>query len=566
MSRQKVEKIDFSRNRLKERAEKFYEAGEYLSALRFAYESIDRYGGDADAYVLLADIYENMGLHASAINWWFRFLDECIPEDLPEIYEGLAVNFLNLGNEAQSAFYYNKLLDVDDTLTEENKAEIVDMFAPRGKEPFRFVYPPELADYTRETRIGGLALKNGDLKSAVETLSKVEKGAKEYPVAMEMQAVAYLLAGDTQKAEEICLELTSDDPQNVQALATLSAVYVEQGKTEKSKELAIQLCKLPAKTTEEKYKIATVACENELHGVALELFLDLEKELPYDGNMLFFKSVAAFKSGNERLAVRTLETLCSLYPDAAVAQYYLKSIRKYVEDPLTAEYPEITYFYRLPQKEREIRLQTLVALGKTPKSEAELIGRELEREGYFHWCFDEMDGMETDLQYLGVVTAERARADGFLKSVLLDSELKDVLKLELLRLLYERNEENSFGVVICNIYRLVETHKLRLGVKARGKFLAVYASLSSKFAVIADGYGEKIRSVTENLYAAFKREEAWEYAKSETDVACAVYLLCGFKELGKTLQGAVNGFGAEPETVQRIINIYAKTEEVKEKV
>ena len=64
-----------------------------------------------------------------------------------------------------------------------------------------------------------------------------------------------------------------------------------------------------------------------------------------------------------------------------------------------------------------------------------------------------MDGMERDLQYLAVVVAEHTREDGFLRDVLLDCEVSDILKVELLRLLFARNEENGFGVVICNIYR-----------------------------------------------------------------------------------------------------------------
>ena len=42
-------------------------------------------------------------------------------EDLPDLYEGLAVNYLSLGEEAASAYYYNLLIGVDDTLTKENK-------------------------------------------------------------------------------------------------------------------------------------------------------------------------------------------------------------------------------------------------------------------------------------------------------------------------------------------------------------------------------------------------------------------------------------------------------------
>lgn len=560
MASKKVERIDFSRRRLKERAEKYYEAGDFISALRFAHEEERLHGADGETYALLADIYENMGLHSSAVNYLFRYLDECKLEDLPDIYEGLAVNFLNLGNEAQSAFYYNKLIDSDDTISDEYKAEIAETFSSSEESGFRFVYPPQLTDYSKETRLGGLALKNGDLKGAVLALSQVEKGSKEYPSAREMQAVAFLLAGEAEKAEEICKELIDDNPNDIQALSTLSAVYVEEGRIEESRELAKKLCVMPTKTAEEKYKIATVACENDMHAEAFSLFCELEKEMPYDGNMLYFKGVSAFQSGNANAAVKTLEKLCDIYPDAVVAKYYLKQIRKYIETGKEEDEPETTYFYRLPDKERNERLKALIAFEKMPRSEAEEAAFIMERDGYFHWCFDEMDGMEQELQYLGVVTAEHGRADDFLRELLLDSEIKDGMKLEIMRLLFMRNEDNRFGVVICNIYRSIVTSKLNLGVRARGKFISAFSFLASKIGVIADEYGRKIRLETEKLYAAIKEAEAWELVAREQDIACAIYLRCGFKEFGDGLDETVESLDGKAETVEKIWRIWNEYE------
>lgn len=397
MREQKVLKIDFSRRRLRERAEKYYDEGNYLSALRFTYKEMSLYGGDGETYTMLSDIYENMELYSSAVNCWFRFMDNCTGEDLPDIYEGLAVNYLNMGNEAQSAFYYNKLIDADDELTEENKEEIAEAFSGSRRGNFRFVYPPRLADYSRETEAGARALKSGDCKKAIAILSRVEKGSPDYRTAREIQAVARLLSDNAAEAEKICLELIEENPADVQATATLAAVYTEQGRREDSKALALRLCELKDTTPEETYKIATVCCENDLHERALEKFTELDKVIPYDGNMLYFKAVAAYKSGKERVAIDAMERLCTIYPDAAVAEYYLKAMRRHAGDPENEPEPEMTYFYRVPKEEREKRCRTLVRIGKYPRTEAELFGALAMEEGYFRWCFDEMDGMERDL-------------------------------------------------------------------------------------------------------------------------------------------------------------------------
>lgn len=546
-------KIDFSKSRFRERAVKYYDEGNYLSALRFAYKEINLYGGDGDAYMMISDIYENMELYSSAVNCWFRFMDNCMGEDLPDIYEGLAINYLNMGNEAQSAFYYNKLMDTDNTLTPENKADIAETFAHDKRSRFRFVYPPRFADYSGETEAGARALKNGDCKKAISILSKVEKGSPDYAAAREMQAIAYMLSENSKQAERICLELVGKDPSNVQALATLAAVYTEQGRRDESREIAIRLCGLKNLTPEEVYKVATVCCENNLHERALVKFKELEKDIPYDGNMLYFKSVAAYNSGKIEMALDALETLCTIYPDAAVAEYYLKAIRRYQAHPDREPKPQLTYFYRIPQEERAVRCRALLRIGKYPRADAELFGSLALREGYFRWCFDEMDGMERDLQYLAAVTAEHARADGFLREVLLDCEVSDVLKIEILRLLYARNEDNSFGVVICNIYRDLHLERVKIGPKRHKKFVEAYAKVASKFTIINDDYGDKIKAMTEFVYRVFLRKECWELANNSDDLACAIYLLCGLKEVGRNSKTASSAFDATPGAVDQIM-------------
>ena len=260
MVKGKIAKIDFSEERIARQADKYYNEGKYFSALRLAYRQYETYGGDGEVFARLCDIYEGMNLHGSAVNWWFRYLDIADEQELPDIYEGLAINFLNLGNETQSAFYYNQLIDADASISEETKMDIVDAFSKDKRDNFRFVYPPKLADFTKEIELGSRALKMGDCQRAIHTLDAVAEGAKGYEKAKELQAVAYLLSGDAEQAEKICLQLLQTNPDDVRVLATLSAVYLEQGKKEESKQLALRLYALKQDNAEDLYKVATVCC------------------------------------------------------------------------------------------------------------------------------------------------------------------------------------------------------------------------------------------------------------------------------------------------------------------
>ncbi len=557
MKKTDVKEIDFSRKRLAKTADNYYNEGKYLSALRFAYKEMEQFGGDPDVYARFADIYEGMGLQGSAINFWFKFLDIAHEDDLPDVYEGLAVNFLAIGNESQSAYYYNKLIDADDTLPDETKLDIAEAFATHKKERFRFVYPPRLADYSKEVSLGSKALKNGDCRRAIDEFSKVERGSKEYASAKEMQAVAHLLAGETDEAEHVCKLLLQDEPTSIRARATLAAVYLEQGKKDESFKIAKVLSEEEQTETDDLYKVATVCCENDLHDEAYRKFEKLGKKMPYDGRMLYFKAVSAYKSGRSQEAEKTLDELCTVYPDAEVAKYYLRALREYnvlKENGEDVTAPEFTYFYHLPQEERENRCSALLKIGDSPKDEAQLFGLLALHDGYFSWCFDEMDGGDHDLQYLGLVTAVHVRADEFIRDVLLDFEVADVLKVETIRMLLERNEDDEFGVVLCSIYRRVPLFKINIGRKRRKKFLEAYAKIASKFVVISDMHGERIADASESLYEGLMQHDALDLIDNVDDCACAIFLSAGLKELGDDPVRIANAFDADLEKTRRILD------------
>lgn len=566
MRENKTRKIDNSRRRIARLADRYYNEGRYIAALRLAHRELKEYGGDPDVFARLCDIYEGMGLQGSAINYWFRFLDVADESDLPDVYEGLAVNFLGIGNDRQSAYYYDKLIDADETLPDEMKLDVAQAFAQDKRSKYRFVYPPKLADYSKEITNGSKALKSGDSERAIEIFGQVAKGAKEYASAKEMQAIAYLLEGKPDEAEKACKDLLEEQPDEVRVLATLAAVYLEQGRTEESRALAEELSKRVIEETDDLYKVATVCCENGLHEQAYTKFKQLDKKLPYDGRMMYFKAVSAYKSGHYKEAENVFDDLCTIYPDAEVAKYYLQKIREYrdgLEKGESLVAPELIYFYHLPQEERENRCRALLKLSGCSKEEAEILGLFAAHEGYFAWCFDELDGGDHDLQYLALVTAARARVDDFLQDVLLDFEVADVLKVEVLRMLIERNEDMDIGVVFCNIYKCLSVYKISIGRKRRKKFIEAYAKLVSKFIAIKESYSWKIKKAAELLYRSLEKNEALDLVDNTDDCACAIYLLTGIHDLGKDTAWVASAFDANLEKTQAL-TAYARNDEHKE--
>ena len=548
-----VVSFDRSKYRLHSMAEKAYGEGKYIPALRFLCAAAKEEGeGDVEIYLRLADVYENLGLQTYAIKWLYKCLEICPEEDLPDVYEGLAVNYLNLGNEGASAYYYNRLISVDDTLTAENKIEIAQAFSRDKKDGLRIVWPPEQADFSKEMSEGAKALKAGNCRAAISAYSQVAQGNKDYVEARRMQAVAELLDGNHLGAEQLCNEILETAPNDIQTLCTLAAVYLEQGRTEESRAMAAALSEMKTDVTEERYKIATVCCENGLHAEAYSMFAGLEERMPYDGRMLYFKAVAAAKSGKLEAAEHALDKFCTLYPDAAVGKYYLRAVREILSggEDVTDSF---TYFYAVPKAAKDLICHTLISLGKMPSAQASVFAHADDFLDDLAWCFDEMDGMDQDLQYVALMVAEHVRADGFLRDMLLDFEVSDLLKVETLRALYERNEGDTFGVVLCNIYRSVQLQRIKIGRKKHRKFIGGYARVASKFSIIAPSYGGKLKRAAERLYRSIEAADATELLEYEDDIACAIYLMSGLTELGNDIAEIAEVFDANGTRVKLLL-------------
>ena len=578
MGKRKTKPIKLNVDQVFSLVDKYYQEGNYASALRWCfqvyYSEMPMPMEELRAcYPRIVDCYEAMGLHATAIHWLYLWLDEIDEddetpwfdgqEDLPDIYEGLGVNYLNLGKESQSAYYYNKLIDVDDTLPQEAKIEIAETFAKPKESRFRFVYPPKLADYSKEMDKGARALKEGNGKRAIEYFSRIEKGAKEYVGAKEMQAVAHLLIGETDLAEQACEELLREKPNDVRALATLCAVYLEKGETGKSERIADVLCQMDIQDTDEIYKVATVCCETGRHEEAFKRFCVLEKELPYDGRTLYFKAVSAWKSGLYTQSEQAFDRICSIYPHAEVAKYYRKALRAYrngIENGETPSLSEPSYFYALPQEERELRCQRLIDVSnQTLKEErGEIIsymGEYEETPSDIRWCFDELDGADHDLQYLGLVTAYKTGRGNILHEFFLDPEALDAFKIEMLRMYYEKNVETDVSFVLCDIYRKMRLLPIKIGAKRKKKFINAYAKVASKFAPINDEYGKKLKTGAETLYRKLQEKEMLERVDNEDDLACAIFVSAGIKEIYGSFDAVCAMLDGKPEKVQAIVSV-----------
>lgn len=528
---EKVVKFDLSAETLLDIAEKKLDEKDYVGALRVLRKSVERNGATVDEYEVFADIYDEMELFEMSADYWFRFLDSCSEEEAVDAYEGLAACYYNLGNERQAVYYYNLMIE-DKYVSTENNIEMGELFSAPSRRPFRIVYPPQEADYTGELDAGLRALRGGDYVRADEFFSSVPPEAESYPNAQNFLALSKLMQGKTDEAEEICVRQLRKDENNIPLLATYAAVLTEQGRSAESRAAAQKLAAMPVSSADELYKVATVCCENKLYEEAYEKFCMLEKQVSYDLTLLYFKAVAAFKCGKVKESLAGFAKIIDIFPDAAVARYYFGEIRRYAEEGGDA--PETAFFYRLPANEREARVKLLSALADIPQADLRSFLSDIDILEYIEWCFDEADGMDLELMLLGMRLAVRAGMDDFVRDMLLESGLNDLVKVEGARYLAERNRSFTAGVVLSDFYRRVSFVKLNVGRAKHAKFLHAYALCFARFALLGDGTSEEYKASAERIYAALERASKLESVSDEASLACAIYFITSKNALRRT--------------------------------
>ena len=546
-----VQTLDLSDEFLLESVENRLQDEDYFGALRILNKRNGMYAPSADAQALAADIYEGLGLWQLAADAWFRFLDTCNEADFGEGYEGLAIAFMNMGNDVQSALYSHRAFAEDGQLSPEGAAEIGSLFR-RASQPRLRLVQDEGAPEPEILSEGLTLLRSGELEQAREKFAQVPRESSDFPSAAGLSAMCTLMLGDEEGAQRECEVLLETHPNNIRGLTTYCAVLGARGDKEGAQKVAARLADLPAEETDDLYRIATALCETGLDEQAYDKLTQLEERLPYDENILWFRAVAAYRTQRLEEAIGCLETLTALNPRKAVAEYYLERMRSLRDGEDEAF--RMTYYYRVPEGEYETIAGFLMAAAAAEDRDVSRIAALPQLAEFFRISFDEMEGRDEKLQALATRVAVRVRADAVLREVLLDSTLEEFCKINILHALTMRNEEDSFGVVVCNVYKEFFTHKIEIGEKKAEPFLRAFADVYSKFALLGEENEGKICAAAEDVYASLEEAGALDYCDERAALAAAIYRESRLKGGERSLSDIAELFEANMYTTERILD------------
>lgn len=541
--------IDLSGDRLIAIAADMIDNHNYIGALKMLNKNAELNGNDEDSYMLYAEAFDDMGLYERSIHHWFKFLDVVEFGDVADCYEGLAVDYMNIGNEQFSAYYYNKLLLETDDVDAETREQIVRDFLSAEDNPLKFSYPPEIADVSDVMDAGISLMKEGEFDKAAEKFAEVEEGNPRWVSACNYIAMCHVVNDRLDLAEEACRKVLKKDPQNVQILASLAAVKSEEGKREEARAITEQLLSLNVTDQDDLYKIATVCCENKMHAEAYSLFCKMDDEVAYDKNVLFFKAIAALNAGMYEKSFEAFDALMTIYPDSPTALFYYRVAR---EISKSGEHEDLSYFYNLPQEIKEASVKVLAAFLHLNKDQALRLADELNIDSHVKWCFDDGSPADDRLQALAVRVAVKARSDDYVRDLLLHPFLSDSLKVDILELLCDRAEDNMFGVVVCNVYKRVTMKKLNTGAVKRKNFRSAYSRLVAHFSILDDSYGNRFLSAAEGLYARLEREGRLNAAADLDALTAAIFAEAGVDDAGITKENISAFFGVSAERITNI--------------
>ncbi len=544
MKKNKVTKWDVGEDFLIESAEKRIERGDYLGALTMLNKRGSEYPPSADAFALYADIYEALELWQAAADAWFRFLDTCNEADFGEGFEGLAVVFMNMGNELQSAYYFRCAYGDEDDMDDFGEPD-----PPEEERPNLRLVGDEEPEILRE---GLMLMRVGELDHAREKFLEVDDDSSDYPSAAALAAMCSLMAGDEEGAENECRELLKVHPDNIQALTTYCAVLGARENKEEARRVARHLFSIGVEETDDMYRAATALCETGLDEEAEALLSRLLERLPYDDTILFFHAVACYHIGKYDEAIASLERVTTLFPRKAVARYCLERMRR-VRDGEEEPFP-MSYFYRVPEDQYRTVADFLLTASNSDDRELAKLAALNDPDLCFRIAFDELEGRDEKLQTLAVRVALRMGADDFLREVLLDPEVGEIIKLSIMHGLVMRNEENSFGTVFLNLYKEFYTHRIEIGPKKADAFLKAFADVYSKYGLFGEDNEGKLCGAAEDLYRAIEEAEAWQYIEEREALAAAIYREARIKGGERSIEEICKMFDADRLSTQCILD------------
>ena len=194
-----------------------------------------------------------------------------------------------------------------------------------------------------------------------------------------------------------------------------------------------------------------------------------------------------------------------------------------------------------------------MADGLTPEM-AERLGESNDMANFIRLAFDQLQGNDQKLIQLAGKIAVKCRCDDVVRELLLDFEGNEFVKLSMMKDLVERNEDNSFGVVICNFYREFYTHKMEFDGRRPDQFMKAFAEVYSRYSITADDNERKLLYAAEDVNYTLVDADADDLFAEKEALAAVIYREARLADGEHGIETIAGLFNANVHTVKEILN------------
>lgn len=476
----------------------------------------------------IADTYCDIGVFELSNKFWFHYMDIAPKDQVSVAYEELAINYFYMDDYLSSSYYFHKKLTEDGYISKEGlDQEIIDFFSgeelKRGS--YHIAYPFNEADYSYKAKVGKRSLAMGDFAKAVETFNSIPKECWTEEIAGDL-AVAYLMDDLLDQSLTVSRHSLAVHGDNVTAYCNMSTVYDMKEDFEKSEyyyKRALECC---TGAKNEEYRIATCAIERLDHKRVNECLEKILEERPFDLTMRFFYGLSFLNLGSIDKAKDQILCVYRLNPSDPIFRYYAKFVSALDCDAKVGN--RFKYLKVLPEEVEEEYKKVIDKLSNSTDKSARALKNERNRE-ILEWGLKCADKDVARMCVYVLATAFNPYAKNTLLDLLLDVEVDSGVKRVIVYALTIAGYTKRFGVVDHSFYFTVKPRKLKCE-KANdgGLYLSAYALCLSRISFYNLSEIDKLSSVTDRVYKAFKGIITQAEVNNE-EMAGIILWACKFK-------------------------------------
>ncbi len=427
-----------------ELAQQSFEKGDLeksISNLKEALKLDERF---AEASVLLAFVYAELGAHQISNTVLFSALRyKPDYENESRIFYQLAMNFLEM-DEQDVVGYYMNLLNADYEVEEVESDLETNRNAIDGG--FRIVYPKGDDYYEMLIEKAYGFLRQHEFDKAIEILREVPENSKCIESANHVTLVCYMMKNDLDRVIFSAQEMLKVSD-NLAVKCTLATAYSMEEKTDEALAIIDKILENEYSRVEDILLLLPILVNLNLHVQVVKYTKKVLDKLKLQPNTMIWLSQGLYNIGQKKEAKKVMSRVENIYGDFSPASYFLEL---YSTQPELVEYSMV-----LPYTERMRRYKIMDSILKLPLPEFENAIKKADIKELIKWIFDDGNSKLISLFLEKSQNVNSEWLDNLFRKILIYPELSFELMTKLLRNLLKKGFFLEVDLVAQDRYKRV---------------------------------------------------------------------------------------------------------------